>query len=106
MSVVPCSTQCSVDYVAPFVVNFLHAALVKLSFPSTVLSNFFLFQEGFEEKAYSFCGTVEYMAPEVVNRYLIVSRHTSFPKGRGKFGRITQQWCIKSVTRLGPNFLE
>jgi hypothetical protein len=28
-----------------------------------------MFQEGFEEKAYSFCGTVEYMAPEVVNRY-------------------------------------
>ncbi len=70
MSVVPCSTRYSVSYVAPFVVNFLHAALVKLSFPSTVLSNFFLFQEGFEEKAYSFCGTVEYMAPEVVNRYL------------------------------------
>ena len=25
-------------------------------------------EDGLESKAYSFCGTVEYMAPEVVNR--------------------------------------
>jgi len=32
------------------------------------VTDFGLCKEGFEEKAYSFCGTVEYMAPEVVNR--------------------------------------
>ncbi|XP_023345348.1 ribosomal protein S6 kinase 2 beta [Eurytemora carolleeae] len=33
------------------------------------VTDFGLCKEGFEEKAYSFCGTVEYMAPEVVNRH-------------------------------------
>jgi len=32
------------------------------------VTDFGLCKEGFEEKAFSFCGTVEYMAPEVVNR--------------------------------------
>ena len=32
------------------------------------VTDFGLSKEGFEEKAFSFCGTVEYMAPEVVNR--------------------------------------
>jgi p90 ribosomal S6 kinase len=32
------------------------------------VTDFGLCKEGFEKKAYSFCGTVEYMAPEVVNR--------------------------------------
>jgi len=32
------------------------------------VTDFGLCKEGFDEKAFSFCGTVEYMAPEVVNR--------------------------------------
>ena len=32
------------------------------------VTDFGLCKEGVEEKAFSFCGTVEYMAPEVVNR--------------------------------------
>jgi len=32
------------------------------------VTDFGLCKEGFEKKAFSFCGTVEYMAPEVVNR--------------------------------------
>ena len=32
------------------------------------VTDFGLCKEGVEEKAYSFCGTVEYMAPEVVSR--------------------------------------
>ena len=32
------------------------------------VTDFGLSKENLEEKAYSFCGTVEYMAPEVVNR--------------------------------------
>ena len=32
------------------------------------VTDFGLSKETLEEKAYSFCGTVEYMAPEVVNR--------------------------------------
>jgi len=32
------------------------------------VTDFGLCKEGFESKAFSFCGTVEYMAPEVVNR--------------------------------------
>ena len=35
------------------------------------VTDFGLCKEGFEEKAYSFCGTVEYMAPEVVNRLVL-----------------------------------
>ncbi len=32
------------------------------------VTDFGLSKENLEDKAYSFCGTVEYMAPEVVNR--------------------------------------
>jgi len=32
------------------------------------ITDFGLSKETLEDKAYSFCGTVEYMAPEVVNR--------------------------------------
>jgi hypothetical protein len=33
------------------------------------ITDFGLSKETLEDKAYSFCGTVEYMAPEVVNRF-------------------------------------
>ena len=32
------------------------------------VTDFGLCKEGVEEKAFSFCGTVEYMAPEILNR--------------------------------------
>lgn len=48
--------------------NFL---FLKITFGiNFILSDFGLSKESIdhEKKAYSFCGTVEYMAPEVVNR--------------------------------------
>lgn len=53
---------------ASFVFFVCHSSLIQLSL--FVCSDFGLSKESIdhENKAYSFCGTVEYMAPEVVNR--------------------------------------
>lgn len=49
---------------------FHHVKLIFLNVCASVCSDFGLSKESIdhENKAYSFCGTVEYMAPEVVNR--------------------------------------
>lgn len=51
--------------------NFTYANYCRVFINSIfILSDFGLSKESIdhEKKAYSFCGTVEYMAPEVVNR--------------------------------------
>lgn len=47
----------------------LHESLLLDSSGHIAVTDFGLSKENLEDdKAYSFCGTVEYMAPEVVNR--------------------------------------
>lgn len=57
------------------------------------VTDFGLSKETLEEKAYSFCGTVEYMAPEVVNR----KGHT-FAADWWSFGvlMVWNMWLLKT----------
>jgi p90 ribosomal S6 kinase len=57
------------------------------------VTDFGLSKETLEEKAYSFCGTVEYMAPEVVNR----KGHT-FAADWWSFGvlMVRNMWLLKT----------
>ena len=54
------------------------------------VTDFGLSKENLEDKAYSFCGTVEYMAPEVVSR-----KGHSFAADWWSFGVLMVTFCLK-----------